>query len=246
MIFLQNERITYVHNRSYKRVHADGSAVERLDKHPFCISRVFYSDCEAKNDVWFEPDDVFSYRWQQSASEVRILIFGIQENVESADVIFDVKPGSLKMQLKSTGNVLLEGNLENSIIPDESFWDFDVTTRQISVYLTKANVSLFTAPENHSSTEWKRLFSNGVEVKWDDSTKDYSDLPSFSMNAFAKNEHRKDISRQIACSDESMRNRFIEADDFRRRSRQENLATMRGSAYETWIALTRNKTTLGE
>ena len=35
----------------YKLVRADGSLVERIDKHPFCFSRVYYAGHEKPEEV---------------------------------------------------------------------------------------------------------------------------------------------------------------------------------------------------
>lgn len=37
--------------RMYRLVRADGSAVERVDKHPFCMSRVYYDASEKPEEV---------------------------------------------------------------------------------------------------------------------------------------------------------------------------------------------------
>lgn len=37
--------------RMYRLVRADGSAVERVDKHPFCMSRVYYNATEKPEEV---------------------------------------------------------------------------------------------------------------------------------------------------------------------------------------------------
>jgi len=65
-------------NRMYKLVYADGSTVERVDKHPFCMSRVFYSSKEKGQDVWIQPMDN-SCRWKQSASEVSVQVLNVPQ-----------------------------------------------------------------------------------------------------------------------------------------------------------------------
>ena len=37
--------------RMYRLVRADGSAPERTDKHPFCMSRVYYDSTEKPEEV---------------------------------------------------------------------------------------------------------------------------------------------------------------------------------------------------
>ena len=58
--------------KDYKLVSADGRGVERRDKHPFCMSRVYYSRDERPDEVWAE-DTAGSFRWRQSSSEVKII-----------------------------------------------------------------------------------------------------------------------------------------------------------------------------
>lgn len=40
---------------AYKLVRADGSAAERVDKHPFCMSRVYYDANERPEEVRVQP-----------------------------------------------------------------------------------------------------------------------------------------------------------------------------------------------
>ena len=39
---------------AYRLVRTDGSAPERADKHPFCMSRVYYDPCERPEEVGIE------------------------------------------------------------------------------------------------------------------------------------------------------------------------------------------------
>lgn len=58
---------------TYRLVLADGTPVERKDKHPFCMSRVFYDSSERPQEVWAEMSDG-SCRWRQTASEVKVIV----------------------------------------------------------------------------------------------------------------------------------------------------------------------------
>jgi len=53
-------------------VRADGSAPERVNKHPFCMSRVFYDAAERPEERWAQLADG-SCRWRQSGSEVKVI-----------------------------------------------------------------------------------------------------------------------------------------------------------------------------
>ena len=56
----------------YKLVLANGSPAERVDKHPYCMSRVYYSGSETAHKVWAEIADG-SCRWRQSGSEIKLM-----------------------------------------------------------------------------------------------------------------------------------------------------------------------------
>lgn len=227
--------------RSYSLVHADGSAVERVDKHPFCMTRVHYDESDISQDVWFQPGDCeFSYRWQQSASEVRVLVDVVVDACASSlDV--EIRTQSLRVACVSTKVVFLDGILEESIIPDACVWDLD--NGVLTLHLQKANTKLYADPGNHSATEWRRLMRGSKEVKWDDTEKNYSDLPSVSMELFRVQEGIKDAMRLLSHGDEAMRERSTELDEARRRSRQQRLAILRGCEYAPWLTMVRDSFT---
>jgi hypothetical protein len=49
------------------------TTVERVDKHPFCMSRVYYNSKDKDVDVWVAVDNC---RWKQSSSEVSVQVLG--------------------------------------------------------------------------------------------------------------------------------------------------------------------------
>ena len=57
---------------SYRMIKGDGSAPDRFDKHPFCMSRVFYDASERPEELWAQLADG-SCRWRQSGSEVKVV-----------------------------------------------------------------------------------------------------------------------------------------------------------------------------
>ena len=57
---------------AYSLCTADGSALERTDKHPFCMSRVYYEACERPAEAWAQLADG-SCRWRQSGSEIKVI-----------------------------------------------------------------------------------------------------------------------------------------------------------------------------
>ena len=62
---------------AYRLVHAGGEAVERLDKHPFCMSRVYYEAGERPREVWTELIDGCC-RWRQTGSEVKVIALQVK------------------------------------------------------------------------------------------------------------------------------------------------------------------------
>ena len=58
--------------KQYRLVTSEGRGVERQDKHPFCMSRVYYSKAERPDEVWAEDSDG-CYRWRQTSSEIKII-----------------------------------------------------------------------------------------------------------------------------------------------------------------------------
>lgn len=58
--------------KSYSLVNTDGVVVERIDKHPFCMSRVYYNKEERPPEVWAE-DAEHTYRWRQTGGEIKLI-----------------------------------------------------------------------------------------------------------------------------------------------------------------------------
>lgn len=63
--------------KHYKLVTADGRGLERRDKHPFCMSRVYYTRDERPEEVWAE-DSEGNYRWRQSSSEIKLIALRVR------------------------------------------------------------------------------------------------------------------------------------------------------------------------
>jgi len=58
--------------KQYRLVTSEGRGVERQDKHPFCMSRVYYSKAERPEEVWAQDSDS-CYRWRQTSSELKVI-----------------------------------------------------------------------------------------------------------------------------------------------------------------------------
>ncbi|GAB4817977.1 hypothetical protein N2152v2_005023 [Parachlorella kessleri] len=94
--------------RLYRLVRADGSLVERADKHPFCMSRVYYSAEEKPEEVWTELADG-SCRWRQTGSEIKIMVLRVPQQLPAKQLEVTLEPLFLKVH---EGEVHLEGDLE--------------------------------------------------------------------------------------------------------------------------------------
>lgn len=163
------------------------------------------------------------------------MVLGIPPGLSASDFDVLITPHTLRVVSDQGGVVHLAGELYAPVIPDDCVWDYDANI--LSIFLQKANLELFAAPASHSLTEWKALFVGGFKIKWDDSAKDYSDLPRHSMDLFKSNELEKETNRRIASKDEAMRVQSVEIDELRRRERQVRLAVWRGNEYADWVAL---------
>ena len=69
--------------KHYKLVSAGGHCIERQDKHPFCMSRVFYNKGEMPEEVWAE-DAAATYRWRQTGSEIKVAVLKVRKKVHLA------------------------------------------------------------------------------------------------------------------------------------------------------------------
>ena len=63
--------------RTYRIVRGDGSVPERIRKHPFCMSRVYYQADERPEELWAEQEDG-SVRWRQTGSEVHVIALQVR------------------------------------------------------------------------------------------------------------------------------------------------------------------------
>ena len=211
------------HFRTYSLVRFDGSPVERVDKHPFCMARVYYN--EKEETVWFQASDG-THRWQQSASEIRILVPNLRARAKEIDVI--ICSESLKISSVATGEVFLEGCLQHRIIVEESVWDLDEDEGVLTVYLQKMNIELFAKPHEYSESEWTSLFRDSFKIMWDDCAKNYQDLPEPVMKLHRIREAKEQECRLSDNRESKERDAARELDDLRRRTRMARLGALRG------------------
>lgn len=147
---------------------------------------------------------------------------------QCTDMRVDFETSFLRVS-SSDGLDLISGVLSHPIIPEACVWDFDTSVGLLSIFLQKANLSLFAQPGDHSRTEWRKLFkSDSYEIRFDDASKDFSDLPEISRQQFEHSEALGLQSRLISHSDDLLRDGSKEADDVRRRARMERLSVLRG------------------
>jgi hypothetical protein len=137
--------------------------VERVDKHPFQLSRVFYASRERPEEVWAEMLDG-SCRWRQSASEVSIIAMRVPASMRKADLDVCVDLHTIRVASRVDGCVYLEGELERGIVPDESVWAHGGGSggsdgeNGFVFYLKKMNLELLVSDGAHAETWWPRLF----------------------------------------------------------------------------------------
>ena len=224
--------------RSYKLTRSNGDPVERVDKHPFCMARVIYDSNEVDCDVWYQPSDG-RCRWRQSASEVCVMVLGIPSGTAACALDVEITSTHVRVSEYDSGRIFLEGYLEERIVPDESAWDVG-DEGVVTLFMQKTNLALFASPGNHSCTEWKRLFrDDGYTIKFDDSAKDFSDLPAPILAQHQANSAKDSARRVLDWSESTARDKASERDDLRRRKRQARLAVMRGKPFQSWVLIDR-------
>jgi hypothetical protein len=214
--------------------------VERVDKHPFQLSRVYYAACERPEEVWAELLDG-SCRWRQSASEVTVIASRVPPGLRKADLEVRIDLHCIRVASRHDGAVFLEGQLERGIVPDESVWAHGggVGEDGFVFYLKKMNLELLVADGAHAETWWPRLLRSHAEIAWDDYEKDYSDLPEPLMRAHLALEAKEACARRLEGAEKRERDAADERDDVRRRTRQERLHVLRGGAPLSWVDLDR-------
>jgi hypothetical protein len=225
---------------SYRLVRTDGRAVERVDKHPFQLSRVFYDAKERPEQVWAELRDG-SCRWRQSAGEVAIIALRVPPDARKHQLEVSIDLHHIRVACKDTGRVYLAGELERGIVPDESVWAHGGGAGDdgFVFFLRKMNLELLAGEGGHEATWWPRLFVHHTPIAWDDYEKDYSDLPAHVMEQHRLQEHKSQVTRAVESADKSQREAAQERDDARRRRRQERLHVLRGGQPLSWVELDR-------
>jgi len=217
-----------------------GSAIERVDKHPFCMSRIHYNTKDKGRDVWVEMMD-HSCRWTQTASEITVQALKVPPGSSKQELNILIDTRYIKIAAADGSHIYLEGELAKSVIPEESAWVHlgGHNEEGFVLYLKKMNLELFSDNATHMHSWWSRLFTCHCEIKWDDYDKDYSDLPAPVMEDHLLMEHAKEQTRQIEYKESDERDDANERNDARKRNRQERLAEMRGGSYKSWVQLNR-------
>lgn len=224
--------------QSYSITRANGDPVERVDKHAFCMARVHYNRAEIDQDVWFSPSHG-KCRWRQSASEICVLVLGIQRGTSGSSLDVDISATHICVRDRNGDRVYLSGDLDDRVVPDMCAWDID-EDGIVTLFLHKTNLALYASPHEHSNSEWKRLFrDDGYEIKFDDTSKDYSDLPAPVMREHRVTSAEDQQRRHLEWKETKGRDRDSDQDDLRRRNRQTRLAVLRGKPFKSWVQLDR-------
>lgn len=224
----ENRSLVVLPYKEYALVNAAGQPVERVDKHPFCMSRVYYDSTDIPgNEVWAQPRDSLC-RWRQSAGEVRVMVLKVEKGVEPAQLKVDIEPYFLRVSHRLTGEVFLEGELDRGVIPADSYWTHD-SDEGCVVYLQKMNLELFVSGQEHrhSLSWWPRLFVHHSDIAWDDYEKDYSDLPAPVMDAHQKRLAQEDQVRLQEQEEKGQREKLKAMDEKRRQKRVDRLRQLK-------------------
>lgn len=229
--------------KMYRLVTAGGLAVERVDKHPFCMSRVYYDAAEKPEEVWVELADG-SCRWRQTAGEIRILALKVPPDLSARNLHVEFAPYHVFVRNKVTNETYLEGQLHRGVIPEDCFWTHcgGVGEDGCCLTLRKMNLEVLSKQWAHSESWWPRLFEHHGDIAWDDYEKDYSDLPEEVMAKHRKVEAIKDAEKRIEDKERTRREALQEADDLRKRRRQERLHQLRSGETTDWVRLHRGFT----
>lgn len=144
---------------TYQLVRSDGRLVERVNKHPFALSRVYYKAYERPEEVWAGLRDG-SCRWRQSASEVAVIALRVPAGLRKADLEVTIDLRSIRVSSRADGCVYLEGELERGIVPEESVWAIGGGEGEdgFVFFLKKMNLELIASSGAHSDSWWPRLF----------------------------------------------------------------------------------------
>jgi hypothetical protein len=230
--------------KMYRLVTSTGTAIERTDKHPFAMSRVYYDASEKPEEVWVELADG-SCRWRQTAGEIRIIALKVPSDLPPRQLKVDISPYHLKiyrvLEDEKEEEVYLQGRLHRGIIPEDCFWTHcgGEGDDGCCITLCKMNLEVLQKHWAHSESWWVRLFQDHEDIAWDDYEKDYSDLPEEVLEKYRKNEAIKDVERSLEGKERHRREVLQEKDDLRKRKRQERLHVLRTGVVKSWVELNR-------
>ena len=122
--------------KMYRLVRADGSKVERVNKHAFAFSRIHYSKGELDEDMFIEPCDR-ACRWRQSSSEVVVIALTVPRDLPPGQLDVQLATQRLRIANAATQEVYLEGELERGVVPQDSVWDPTGCDEGFTLYLRK-------------------------------------------------------------------------------------------------------------
>eukprot|EP00958_Prasinococcus_capsulatus_P018088 scaffold2088_cov399-Prasinococcus_capsulatus_cf.AAC.56 len=217
--------------KMYKLVKHDGTVTERITKHPFQLSRVYYAQSEQTENVWVETMD-HVLRWRQSAGEVKVMALKVPKGVKARHLEVTIEIRFIRVANRATGDVYLEGDLFRGIIPEESHWTHlgGLHEDGFMLYLRKMNLELHKSYWEHANSWWEKLFTEHVPIKWDDYDKDYSDLPSDIRRIHDVREAKMDEVRALEHKEKTWKDNSDEQEEFRMKYKELRLAAL-GAGY---------------
>lgn len=228
--------------KMYRLVYSDGSHCERIDKHGFSMSRVYYSKSDLPDEVYAELCDG-SLRWRQSSDEVKVVLLRVPRDLKaSRDLRVEIHSDSVRCASARSGEVYFEGALCRGVIPEQSLWEYDRDTGEVTFHLKKMNLELLSRSHQHAEMWWPKLCAHHCEIQWDDYEKDYSDLPDPIMKQHANNEEQSKLLNNLEYKERMKREALQEGDELRKRLRQERLHEMKsGGERVSWAQLQRRR-----
>ncbi|KXZ43994.1 hypothetical protein GPECTOR_75g717 [Gonium pectorale] len=211
--------------RAYRLVTAAGRPVERRRRHPFGLSRALYAAPELTPSlagdaaVWAEPEGG-GFRWRQSAGEVHLIATRVPHGLPASQLLVEVRPRSLIVTNRTTGEQYLSGTLEATVLADQATWVLGGGGATAAAgrgggsgggtgarhgggardgsgaggaALTVTLVKMAPADGAASTGWWSRLFEGAPVVDWDEvGEKDYSTMPPELLEAHAREQARLD------------------------------------------------------
>ncbi|KAF5832050.1 hypothetical protein DUNSADRAFT_12230 [Dunaliella salina] len=94
------------------------------------------------------------------------------------------------------------------------------------IELAKMNLELYAQPWRHAEAMWPRLFTHHADVAWDDTHKDYTDLPPQIMDAQGAEAARREQQNALEACERRQLKAAEDREGARRRAREQHLQAL--------------------